>query len=392
MAELAVTVCGIRFPNPIWTAAGPGGADGKLLVAAARGGAGGLVTKTLSVSPARVPVPNIATPFSGSLLNAELWSEIDYRAFLDTELPKAQATRLPVVVSLGYSPEELALLGHEVEKTGLASAVEFSIHYTDKDPITLAAQARALKHSTHLPVLAKLSPAVANLSAVVRILEPIVDGFVAINSLGPALDFDVSTRRPLLGSRDGRGWLSGRAILPVGLHYVEAIAGLTSKPVIGVGGVRSIVDVVKYLMAGAAAVQICTLAVLQGQEVYGKLAEGLSMWLDTHGFASVQEIRGLYRRERAAAAKAASGGAVGPSAAAQAAGAAGERLRDPGDPAANPYPAIEPELCDLCLACQRACIHRAIEFQDKTFFLNRTECVSCGLCCTVCPRDALSLE
>jgi len=53
----------------------------------------------------------------------------------------------------------------------------------------------------------------------------------------------VETRRPLLGSPDGRGWLSGRAILPVGLYYVETIASLTSKPVIGVGGIRSITDV-----------------------------------------------------------------------------------------------------------------------------------------------------
>ena len=372
MAELGVSVCGIAFPNPVWTAAGPGGMDGELLAAAARGGAGGLVTKTLSVSPAQPPVPNIGSPFPGSLLNAELWSEIAYRDFLDNELPKARATRLPVVVSLGYSPEELALLGREVDRTGLAAAVEFSIHYSGKDPLTLAAQARALKHATSLPVLAKLSPAVPDLAAAVKILEPIVDGFVAINSLGPALDFDVETRRPLVGSRDGRGWLSGRAILPVGLHYVEAIAGMTAKPVIGAGGVRSITDVVKYLMAGAAAVQVCTLAILQGQEVYGKLAEGLSVWLDEHGFRSVEDIRGLYRRER------------------QASGAAGEvHLRHPGSPQTDPHPAIDAERCDLCLACQRACIRRAIRFEDKIFQLDQTRCVSCGLCCTVCPRAAL---
>jgi ferredoxin len=325
------------------------------------------------VSPAQVPVPNIALPFPGSLLNAELWSEIDYRSFLDRELPKAHATRLPVVVSLGYSPEELALLGREVDRTGLAAAVEFSIHYSGKDPVMLAAQARALKHSTRLPVFAKLSPAVADLGVAVKILEPIVDGFVAINSLGPVLDFDVETRRPLLGSRDGRGWLSGRAILPVGLHYVEAIAGMTAKPVIGVGGVRSITDVVKYLMAGASAVQVCSLAILQGQAVYGKLAEGLALWLDAHGFRSVEDIRGLYRQERRA-------------------GRGGEaRLRHPGSPQEDPHPSIDAERCDLCLACQRACIHAAIHFEDKIFQLDQTRCVSCGLCCTVCPRAALRL-
>jgi len=374
MADLRVKVCGIEFPNPIWTAAGPGAADGELLLRAARGGAGGLVTKTLSLKPARVPVPNLASPFSGSLLNAELWSELDYRLFLAEELPKAGESGLPLVVSLGYSPEELAILGRAVSETGLAQAIEFSIHYTGKDPASLVAQARALRHAARLPVLAKLSPAVTDLQAVVRALEPIVDGFVAVNSLGPALDFDVETLRPALGSPDGLGWLSGRAILPVGLYYVQAIASLTAKPVIGAGGIRSITDVVKYLMAGASAVEVCTLAVLQGQEVYGKLAEGLGLWLDAHGYRSPADLKGQYQRAR------------------REQGLGQARLRDPSSVEANPYPAIDAQRCDLCLICQRSCIHRAISFEDKSYSLDRTACVSCGLCCTLCPRNALSLR
>jgi dihydroorotate dehydrogenase subfamily 1 len=374
MADLRVKVCGIEFPNPVWTAAGPGGADGELLLRAARGGAGGLVTKTLSIAPARVPVPNLASPYSGALLNAELWSELDYKRFLAEELPKARQSGLPVVVSLGYSPEDLAVLGRAVSASGQAQAVEFSIHYTGKDPASLLAQARALKVSSRLPVLAKLSPAVPDLHAVIRVLDPIVDGFVAINSLGPVLDFDVETRRPLLGSHDGRGWLSGRAILPIGLHYVETIASLTSKPVIGVGGIRSITDVVKYLMAGASAVEVCTLAVLQGQDVYGKLAEGLGLWLKTHGFRSPADLKGLYQKTR------------------RAEGRRQARNRDPSAPEANPYPAIEAERCDLCLICQRSCIYQAILFKDNKYRLDRTACVSCGLCCTLCPRNALSMQ
>ena len=374
MVDLRAKVCGIEFLNPIWTAAGPGGADGDLLLEAARGGAGGLVTKTLSVNPARVPVPNLASPFSGSLLNAELWSELDYRRFLAKELPKARQAGLPLVVSLGYSPEELAVLGRAVSATGLAQAVEFSIHYTGKDPASLVAQARALRHATRLPVLAKLSPAVTDLQAVVRALEPIVDGFVAVNSLGPALDFDVETLRPVLGSQDGLGWLSGRAILPVGLYYVQAVASLTAKPVIGAGGIRSITDVVKYLMAGASAVEVCTMAVLQGQEVYGRLAEGLTLWLDTHGYRSPEDIRGLYLRAR------------------QEQRLKPARIREPSSLEANPFPVIDAQRCDLCLICQRSCIHRAINFEDKSYHLDRTACVSCGLCCTLCPRGALSLQ
>lgn len=370
MADLSTTVCGIRFPNPVWTAAGPGGADGAMLLRAARGGAGALVAKTISVQPARVPAPNIVSPFPGSLLNAELWSEIDFRRFIDVELPLARQAGLPVIASVGYSAQDLALLGRELEKEKVAEAVEFSIHYTGKDPATLRSLASALKENVSVPVLAKLSPSVSDLEGTIRALEGVVDGFVAINSVGPALDFDLETRRPTLGSRDGRGWLSGRAILPVGLHFVAAIAALTRKPVVGVGGIRTAEDVVKYLMAGASAVQVCTLAVLQGQGVYGALAAKLGAWMDAHGFASLPELIGLF-----ASAAAAEGREAAASSAAQG------RL----------FPRIDAEACTLCGLCERSCLHEAIRFVDKQFQLDRDACVSCGLCCSLCPADALEL-
>ena len=374
MADLTTTVCGIEFPNPVWTAAGPGGADGEMLLRAARGGAGGLVAKTISVRPARVPTPNIVSPFAGSLLNAELWSELPYRQFIDRELPLAREAGIPIVASVGYTAEELALLGAELQKAGVADAVEFSIHYVGKDPETLASLARALKGSVSIPVLAKLSPAVMDLEATIGTLEAEVDGFVAVNSVGPALDFDPDTGRPLLGSRDGRGWLSGGAILPVGLHFVAAISALTPKPVIGVGGVRRAVDVVKYLMAGASAVQVCSLAVLKGQEVYGKLARELSDWMDARGYASVSELRGRYARALAERER------------------EWEREGRQGRRTPALFPAIDPEACTLCGLCERSCIHRAIRFEDRQFLLDRKLCVSCGLCCSLCPVDALAME
>jgi dihydroorotate dehydrogenase (NAD+) catalytic subunit len=363
MADLKTTICGIEFPNPVWTAAGPGGADAPMLLRAARGGAGGLVAKTISVKGARVPTPNISSPFSGSLLNAELWSEHDYRHFIDRELPQLRDAGVPVIASVGYSAEELTVLGRKLEVARVADAVEFSIHYVGKDPENLKRLAGALKENLTIPVLAKLSPGISDLEAAIRILDGIVDGFVAINSVGPALDFDIETRQPQLGSKDGRGWLSGAAILPVALHYVEAISSMTEKPVIGVGGVRRVEDVAKHLMAGASAVQVCSLAVLKGQEVYGKLAVELSEWLDGHGFDNVGQIIGLYRRQRP----------------------------DPVQVQETGFPQIDYGLCNLCLLCERSCIHQAIRFEDGVFHLGKTRCVRCGLCCSLCPKGALGL-
>jgi len=60
MAKLRVQICGLNFLNPILPAAGPPSRDGTMLQAAAKGGAGGLVTKTISVHPADVPRPCMA--------------------------------------------------------------------------------------------------------------------------------------------------------------------------------------------------------------------------------------------------------------------------------------------------------------------------------------------
>ncbi|MBA7555330.1 Ornithine carbamoyltransferase, catabolic [subsurface metagenome] len=67
-----------------------------------------------------------------------------------------------------------------------------------------------------------------------------------------------------MGSEKGYGWLTGSAIKPIILRYVAEIAGQTDKPVIGIGGVVSAEDVVEMMMAGAAAVGLCTAPILKG--------------------------------------------------------------------------------------------------------------------------------
>lgn len=366
MKKLSSIVCGIEFPNPIWTAPGPTSANAEMLRQAAACGAGGLVTKTISVQPARVPIPNIYSPFSGSLLNAELWSELAYRDFIANELPQIKSLGLPVIASVGYSPDDLEILGQALEKSGLVDAIEFSIHYIGKDTENLKRTSAALKDHVSVPVFAKLSPSLSDLKSVVQALDDIVDGYVAINSAGPALDFDTETLQPFLRSEDGRGWLSGRAILPIGLHFVASIYSLSKKPVIGVGGISSVHDIVKYVMAGASAVQICSLAILNGQQVYGELAKELSQWMDDHGYDDLESLIGIFHRKKDRK----------------------QYFLNEGD---QLYPVIEIEKCNLCDRCVRSCIHHAIKFEEQEFWVDQSKCVSCGLCVSLCPKAALKM-
>ncbi len=367
MANTNTTICGLTFPNPIWTAAGPASADANMLNQAADGGAGALVTKTISVQPAHVPIPNIHSPFSGTLMNAELWSEMDYRKFIYDELPQVKDKSKKIIVSVGYSPEDLIVLGKELKQTKVADAVEFSIHYIEKDAENLKRTAAALKDNLDIPIFAKLSPAIQDLPTVIHALDTLVDGFVAINSVGPALDFDIETGTPYLGSAGGRGWLSGGAILPIGLHFVAQLAELTDKPIIGVGGIQRFEDVIKYMMAGASTVQICSLAILKGQHIYGKIADQLSDWMDAHDYPDIESLKNKYNRSD-------------------------NKRRFFLKEGAQLYPKLNFQRCNLCLKCEKSCLHQAIKFYQQEFKLNKAHCVSCGLCASLCPRGALILE
>lgn len=366
MADIKTEICGMKFQNPVFTAAGPMAADYKMLLKARDGGAGGLVVKTISVSPAKVPIPNISNFTPGNLLNAELWSEIDYKKFIYEELTKVRNLNLPVIASVGYSPEDLAILGKELKGKGLVDAVEFSIHYVDKNADNLRRTAAALKDNIDVPVFAKFSPAISDLPLAVKMLDDIVDGYIAINSVGPGLDFNIKTLKPYLGSSDGRGWLSGRAILPIGLHFVASIYSLSKKPVIGVGGVRSAEDIVKYLMAGASAVQVCTLPILKGQDVYGRLAKDLNKWMDENSYPDINSLRGIFHKQK-------------------------EEKKHILYEGVQVFPTVDYKLCDKCGACVKICVHEALAI-NEVLELNKNLCVRCGICTQVCPKDALQMK
>ena len=217
-----------------------------------------------------------------------------------------------------------------------------------------------------MPVFPKFSPAVSDLPLAVGMLDDIVDGYIAINSVGPALDFDIKTLKPYLGSSDGRGWLSGRAILPIGLHFVASIHQLSKKPVIGVGGIRSAEDVVKYIMAGASAVQVCSLSILKGQGVYGKLAKDLSKWMDENSYPDIESMKGIFHIEEKAP----------------------QHILYEGK---QVYPTVDYALCDNCGACVKICVHGALSIDEK-LELNQEYCVRCGICTQVCPKSALQMK
>jgi len=106
------------------------------------------------------------------------------------------------------------------------------------------------------PILAKLTPNVTDIVAVARAAE--AGGADAVSLINTCLGMAVNWRRqrPLLGNV--MGGLSGPAIKPIALAAVYRVACAVRIPVVGIGGIAGIDDVMEFLVAGATAVQIGT--------------------------------------------------------------------------------------------------------------------------------------
>ncbi len=126
MANLETTICGIRFPNPVMTAAGPGAKDYDLCRLATAGGAGALVTKTISAQAAEVLRPCMSVTNSG-FLNSEKWSELPPEHWVAEEYPRIRQLGLPVIVGLGYTREQIEKVAPKAKP--YADAVEMSVHF-----------------------------------------------------------------------------------------------------------------------------------------------------------------------------------------------------------------------------------------------------------------------
>ena len=359
MVDLSVEICGLKLRNPILPAAGPTVRDGNSLVKAAEGGAGGLVAKTVSVTPAQVPRPCIVK-VRDSLLSADLWTDLPLEQWLRYEYPKVKKTGLPLIASVGYKAEEIREIAPKVKSAG-ADALELSTHFSGNSS-PLDETIRAAKEVVDIPIFVKLSPNVPDITHLARIAEGAgADGIVAINTLGPCLVIDIENTMPMLGSPWGYGWLSGPAIKPLALRCVADICRAVKIPVIGAGGVSSGHDAIEFIMAGASAVQISAAAVIRGPKVYGLIADEMAKFMRIKGYNSIADFKGIALRHLP---------------------------EHPIRTTAKP-PEVLISRCNSCGLCERYCPYGAIRVVGKVARGDPVKCYGCGLCVSVCPTRAI---
>ena len=164
-----------------------------------------------------------------------------------------------------------------------------------------------VRRSTPLPVIPKLTPNVTDVASFARAAEEAGADAVSLVNTFLAMAIDIETRRPRLSNV--LGGLSGPAIRPIAVRMVYECRQAIGIPIMGMGGVMTADDVVEFLIAGAAAVQVGT-ANFVDPFVWPKLLEGLTAYLARHGHRAVSDIVGAIDLPAPDAARAAS--EVGP--------------------------------------------------------------------------------
>ena len=217
------------------------------------------VTKTVTPLPrAGNPPARIAETEAG-MLNSIGLANPGIGRFLDTTLPRLEPLGVPLWVSVGgFETDDYTELCSRLDDYASVSAIELNVSCPNVDaPAESAAQiVAAARLATRKPLWAKLSPAVPDIGEVAKAAQSAgADGLSLVNTIR-GLKLDARTLRPVLGP--GQGGLSGPALKPIALAAVATCYRATGMPIVGMGGVRTGLDALELVAAGARHVAIGT--------------------------------------------------------------------------------------------------------------------------------------
>ena len=266
---------GLPLPNPVMIASGTYGYDGYgrgIPPDAPLHRLGAVLPKTFTRHPrAGNPEPRWFPPSfreglaagETTLLNSIGLTNPGIKAAMNDHAPQWAALDANIVLSMAAeSPEQWAEMAAFTTGVSGFAAIELNLSCPNVDdgamfshhPQLTAAAVAAVRRHTDLPVWAKLSPNVPDITAIAHAAVGAGADALTISNTIPALHIDLDAGRPVLGT--GYGGLSGPALRPIAMALVHKAAQAVNVPIIGVGGVMTGRDAAAYLLAGATAVQI----------------------------------------------------------------------------------------------------------------------------------------
>jgi len=243
--------------------------------------------------------PPRVTETPAGMLNSIGLQNPGVEAVLERYAGRWAGWEVPVIVNVaGESVEDYVAVTRRLDGHPGVAGIELNISCPNvgRDGLQFALDAgsaaqvtAAVRAATDLPLMVKLSPAAPDVRAIAKAIEAAgADSISAVNTLS-GMALDRVRRRPLLGNT--YGGLSGPALKPVALRVVYEVAQAVRIPIVAIGGIGALDDVLDFLLAGAVAVQVGT-AVFADPLLPVRLAEQLEEWCRREGVTSHRDIVG----------------------------------------------------------------------------------------------------
>lgn len=306
MADMTARLSRVTLPNPVLTASGCAGYGRELHQFFDVADLGAVVTKSIQLrARSGRPTPRMAETPSGMLNSIGLQGPgID--AFIANDLSWLHSVGARTAVSIaGGRVEDYAELARRLLNHPAVTMIEVNISCPNVesrgqvfacDPNASSNVIAAVREvmdeaGDRTPIFAKLSPDVTDITEIARACADAgADGLSLINTL-LGLVIDTDTLGPTLGGVTGG--LSGPAIRPVAVRCVWQVhRALPTMPILGMGGIRTGLDALQFVLAGASSVSVGT-AVFGDPDAPMRVLRELEAALDERGFASLQDAVGF---------------------------------------------------------------------------------------------------
>lgn len=298
MPSLSVSLGSVSLPNPILTASGTFGyaKEAARLLDLSR--LGGIVPKTVTVSPRPGNKPPRTVETTAGLLNAIGLDNDGIDEFVEKKYPYLRTLGCPIIASIAAKKlDDCKIFGERLNELSDLTAVELNVSCPNvsggvdygTDPKLCEQMTRELRKYLTKPFSVKLSPNVTKIADIAKAAEfGGADMISAINTCyGLAIDW--RKRKPRLGN--GCGGFSGPAIKPIALRCVWQIAQAVKLPIIGIGGISTVDDVFDFLVAGASAVEIGAANFYQPDATI-KILDAMPIEMEKAGISDLSEIIG----------------------------------------------------------------------------------------------------
>jgi dihydroorotate dehydrogenase (NAD+) catalytic subunit len=266
MSRLSVKLPGLDLKNPIMPASGCFGFGQEYAHYYDLNRLGAIMIKATTLEERMGNNSPRVTETPSGMLNAIGLQNPGLNVVINEKLPFLNQFDVPIIANVaGFSEEEYVEVCREISNVVNVKAIELNISCPNvkhggiafgTDAEVAYQLVKAVKAVSNVPVYVKLSPNVTDIVKIAKAVEAAgADGLTMINTL-IGMRIDLKTGQPILANKTGG--LSGPAIKPVAIRMIYDVSRAVKIPIIGMGGVTCVDDVLELIMAGASAVAIGT--------------------------------------------------------------------------------------------------------------------------------------